>query len=299
MFIAVGCGGSHKDTEDDMSVADMAAIDDLAVTRLSDLPITITDGGSYVTDGGSTCLEPKSGYYPYASIGIYTGNSSNSTGSPRTLVNIGFGSADQPSVLTSTVLGCGSFASPVKQPVGAVPPTGAKTLADSGGTVTISGGSQTVYVSPDSSDRYAYSSDGLLFPSGAQLGVDVGGACDIAPVHFDVAVPNDKMSAPLDSDTVSRASDYTVKWTPSNGTFYFQFQAPNNTGVSCAFDATTGSGTISAALMGQLAAGTTNVAAWTYAYYDTVDHGRPYQVFVSADVMRPDGTRVPVAVTLQ
>ena len=299
MFIVIGCGGSHKSSENDMSVADMTAGDDLRAATHDDLAGPIDGGYSYVTDGGATCFEPTPGYYPFANIGIYSANSTNSTANHRTEVDIEFGSATQPTVLTSTVLGCGTFSNPIKQPIGGVPPQNSTVVVESGGTVGVSGGTQPIYVTPDSHDQYTYTNDSLILPAGAQLGVDVGGACDIAAAHFDVAVPNEKLTAPLANDTVSRASDYTVKWTPSNGTVYFQFQAPNNTGVSCAFDATVGDGVISAAIMGTLAAGTANVAVWNYAYYDRTDHGRPYQVFVSSEVTQPDGTRVPFQVTLQ
>jgi hypothetical protein len=130
------------------------------------------------------------------------------------------------------------------------------------GTITISGGLQTVVMTSGPSGYDGFTSDAALWAGDETLTVSAVGAgiaafeaTIVAPRHLEITAPLYTIGMPLDVD---RASDFTLTWTGSSaGELRVQLVGPQELpapqiAVTCTFDPAAGSATIPAAALSRI-----------------------------------------------
>jgi hypothetical protein len=254
-------------------IADMAAPADLTAVR--DLY------GLEPTDGGGSCLTVMpAGYHPYVAIELFGHTASDALVQQISSVWASIG------ISTGSAIPPAGFGCQVD-----VPFTGpnSMSLEESGGSITVSGGTRVITFEPDANDDYAFYDKDALWPGNAQLGIDIGGACDVPAKHFDILMPKSVvLMTPAANAVVSRNSDLTVTWTPGSGRLGLSLSDASG-GVSCAFDASTGSGTIPTAMLAKLKLGAASLGMGLSSQLFTSENGRTYRVSTTADVLLPNG----------
>ncbi|HEY1696068.1 MAG TPA: hypothetical protein VGG39_28070 [Polyangiaceae bacterium] len=183
---------------------------------------------------------------------------------------------------------------------------------DSAGTLAIAGGSIPAGTTVDTGevfDSYAPASQGgTLFTPGQALTVSASGATVPAFGPQSVTAPGTiAVTAPTwaggSSPTISASSDLALAWTggQSGATVTFSLTAANQTSrssmvLSCAWDATSGAGTVPHALLGQMV-GYPDGASWYggFAQQATTTFGAGgYLVALSAVVLQDTQTYEPL-----
>ena len=255
-------------------IADMAAPADLG-RAVPDLY------GLEPTDGGGNCLTVMpAGYHPYVAIELFGHTASDAPVQQISEVWASIG------IATGSDVAPAGFGCQVD-----VPFTGpnSMSLQESGGSITVSGGTRAITFEPDANDNYAFYDKSALWPGNTQLGIDIGGACDVPSKHFDLLMPKSiVLMTPAPNAVVSRGSDLDVTWTPGSGTVHLSL-ANAGVGVSCVFDASIGSGTIPKATLAKLSLGSASLGMELGSEVFNNENGRTYRVSTTADILLPNG----------
>jgi hypothetical protein len=239
-------------------------------------------------DGGSCVMPPSSDYHPYLSVLLMTQTAPHQGDTTLAWASIGYSTGID---VTPMQTGCVGWKAASTGPT----TPNAKEVHESGGTVSITGGTHPVQIAPSPVDDYVFvDNNNVVWPGGTQLGVDVAGACDVAASHFDIEMPKAVTAlSPSANATVSRAGDLVFTWTPGAGGMLVVHLTAGGGGVDCAFDPATGSGTIPKILLQTQAAGAASYDLQLYSQILTKNGGRSYRITAGNDVLGPDGTRFP------
>ncbi|HTL35583.1 MAG TPA: hypothetical protein VL326_20785 [Kofleriaceae bacterium] len=177
----------------------------------------------------------------------------------------------------------------------------------SGGTVTITGLTQAVTMMPASDKMYApVSSQQALYTGGETITVNATGADApaftlslTAPARASITAPAKPSSGGL---TIDRAHDFAVSWTGGGGKVYLYISGPSGTNstISCGFDASAGTGTIPAAALMMVPAGTGSFNTSSLSVKSTdIGDWRFYAQAFFTNVWATDTSMATAAVTLQ
>jgi hypothetical protein len=231
--------------------------------------------GTYTSDGGSTCLSTKpAGLYSYASIELISG--SNVFG------NLGL---TDTAVFSSVPVADGKCTFVDTSVTPPPPPVTIHRYTESGGELTITGGSFPIGIVPDADSNYTFTSQSVVFAAGAQLSLDFAGACDVPPTHLSFTYPTPAtLSAPPANATVPRASDLTVTWSTGQSGLLEAVISVGKYTLGCDFDIASGSGTIPKASLAQLPAGAATLVVTQSQFTVTSDNGRSFQIFGDAAI---------------
>jgi hypothetical protein len=191
-------------------------------------------------------------------------------------------------------------------PCQVIPACTGSTTAVSAGTVAISGLGAAIALSPDGNNRYlsTVSTGQPIFVGGEHLTATVTGATApgfsatlTAPTRPTVTSP----SAPAAGGqlALARSSDFAVHWTGGSAQVWVTLVSAHTTLV-CSFDASAGSGTIPAAIMGMLDAGSGSFGASSFATSEMIvgDYDMRFEASFSA-VFAESGALATAAVILQ
>jgi hypothetical protein len=176
----------------------------------------------------------------------------------------------------------------------------------SGGTVTISGGSETITLMPRADNMYqTFSAMTEVFQPGQMASVSTTGGT--APAYMATLTMPSRITitAPAKSTTavgVDRTQDYTITWSggTSGDVELFASSTTNpNSYVICAIPASAGSGTILSALLSMLPAGMGSISfiGWSTTQKISGDWSLYFSLF--EDALWPDGSIASLPVTFQ
>ena len=179
----------------------------------------------------------------------------------------------------------------------------------SGGTVSVTGLSQAITLTPKADNTYEpFSQMQPLFTGGEMITVSGTGA--VAPA-FSISVTAPSRAAitspakpPMNTSLmISRAQDFSVTWTGGGaGKLYVYFAGPSASGtsLSCGYEADAGSATVPAAALAALPPGMGSFGA-SRLFYKSVDIGdwRIYGQAFSNAVWASDLSISSAVVTLQ
>ncbi len=176
----------------------------------------------------------------------------------------------------------------------------------SAGTLTITGGAQTITLTPDATNKYApFSAMTDLVQPGQMLTLTAAGATVPAytatlamPAPLTITSPS-KTSTPL---PVSRGADFTLAWSGGTAGNVSVSASSSSTGepfVFCEFAASAGTGSIPGPLLAMLPAGAGAIGAT--GWVSTTKQASDWSLYFSAfyDSVWPDNTLASISVTFQ
>jgi hypothetical protein len=209
------------------------------------------DGGGGSDGSGSGQVPANSGFVAITSIDAVSGTTPIQNGS----VSASFAMAQTTYTCAQNIVGpCTVYVCPTTTPP-------APTYA-SAGTVSVTGLAQPVSLTPQANKMYtAFTSQATLFSGGETITITGAGA-DVPAFSIGITGPGratiTQPAKPSGTFTINRAQDFTVRWSGGGaGKVFVYVSGPSGSGASlnCGFDASAGMGSVPAAALGMLPAG--------------------------------------------